>query len=114
MGFWQWTGLVPPRPPAAASPAAMVPRAAATAAGPPTQADLEEQQERIRNLIADTALKVETIRLGRLQLRVATFTVIVSVTSAIIGLVAVYENHRATSQPHNTYIFLTPNHQIIL
>lgn len=92
----------------------MAPPLAGFVTGPPTPADLEEQQERIRNLIADTALKVETIRLGRLQLRVATFTVIVSVTSAIIGLIAVYETHRATSQPHNTYIFLTPNHQIML
>jgi hypothetical protein len=115
MGFWQWKGLIQPRLPEAAIPVA-TPAAGPAATPPhsPTPEDLEEQRERIRNLIADTALKVETIKLGRLQLRVAAFAVIVSVTSALIGLVTIYETHRSNTLPHNAYIFLTPDSQIML
>lgn len=115
MGFWRWTGLIKPRLGAAAVPvSAPAEGHPATSPEAPTPEDREEQKERIRNLIADTALKVETIRLGRLQLRIAAFAVIVSITSALIGLVTIYETQRFNTLPHNTYIFLTPDHQITL
>jgi len=49
-----------------------------------------EQQERINNLQADTALKLETIRIAKFQLFIAIVAVAVSIGGAIIGALTLY------------------------
>jgi hypothetical protein len=76
--------------------------------GPPSALDIIEQQERINNLEIDTALKLQTIKIAKAQLFIALATVLVALGGVVIGGLTLYLDHREASEPHNTFIFSTP------
>jgi hypothetical protein len=75
----------------------------------PTALDLIEQQERINNFNADTAAKLQGMRIARAQLFIAFATVIVAFGGVVLGALTLYYDHRATPKPEPSYIFLNPS-----
>jgi hypothetical protein len=82
-------------------------------AGVPTTQDLIEQSERIRNLEADTALKLQQIRFGRTNVAVAIIGVSVTAISILASSIQfIYTQWHP--QPEKTYIFLDTEPSIML
>ncbi len=76
--------------------------------------DVIEQQERIGNLEADTALKLQTMTIAKAQVFIALLTVLVALGGVIVGAMTLYFDRHAPPAPHNTFIFLSPDHNTVL
>ena len=79
----------------------------------PTDQDLLEQSERIKNLEADTALKVQQTRYGRVNVAVAVVGVTVTALS-ILASTAQFIYSQRHSAPQKTYIFLSSEPRTVL
>jgi hypothetical protein len=79
----------------------------------PTAQDLIEQSARIENFEADTALKIQQIRYGRLNLLIAIFGVIVAAVSIMASAVQFFYT-QAHPAPEKTYIFLNADPPVML
>ncbi len=79
----------------------------------PTTQDLIEQSERIKNLEADTALKLQQIRFGRTNVAVAIIGVSISAISILASSIQfIYTQWHP--EPQKTYIFLDTEPSIML
>jgi len=80
----------------------------------PSPLDLKEQSERIKNLEADTALKLRSLHHANIQLAVSVLAVIGTLVGVVVGAVTVYLDHRDVPKPAPTFIFLSPTHNTVL
>jgi hypothetical protein len=79
----------------------------------PTTQDLIEQSERIKNLEADTALKLQQIRFGRTNLAVAIIGVSVTAISILASSIQfIYTQWHP--EPQKTYIFSDAKPSVML
>jgi hypothetical protein len=95
----------------AAAPASALPP---PALGPRLPRDEEEQAERIRNLAADTDLKIQALAHARVQLFLAFVTVFVALGTFLVASLGVYLTHRSAPSPHYIVIFVTPDPRIMI
>jgi hypothetical protein len=86
----------------------------AATASQPDPIDLQEQSERIKNLEADTALKLQSLRHANIQLAIAVMAVLGTMLGAIVGAVTVYLDHREPPKPPPIFIFLSPTQNTVL
>jgi len=80
----------------------------------PSPLDLKEQSERIKNLEADTDLKLQSLRHANIQLAIAVMAVLGTLFGVIVGAVTVYLNHREPPKPPPIFIFLSPTQNTVL
>jgi hypothetical protein len=76
--------------------------------------DIQEQDERIKNLAADTALKLQSLANANIQLFLAIATVVAALGGVIVGGAALYLDHKQDPHPPSTFIFLNPGPDIML
>jgi len=75
---------------------------------------LQEQSERIKNLEADTRLKLQSLRYANIQLAVSVMAVMGTLLGGIAGAVTVYLDHHDISKTAPTFIFLSPTQNTVL
>jgi hypothetical protein len=75
--------------------------------------DEAEQHARLANLKADTAVKLQALNMAKAQIFLGLLTVLVALGGLVIGAMTLYFN-RHPPEPHNTFIFLTPDHNVVL
>jgi hypothetical protein len=80
----------------------------------PDALDRAEQYARLNNLKADTALKLQALNSAKAQIFLALITVLVAVGGLVIGAMTLYLDRHPPPEPHNTFIFLTPDHNTAL
>jgi len=80
----------------------------------PSPLDLKEQSERIKNLEADTDLKLQSLRHANIQLAIAISAVLGTMFGALVGAVTVYLDYRQPPKPPPTFIFLSPTQNTVL
>jgi hypothetical protein len=80
----------------------------------PGPIDLQEQSERIKNLEADTALKLQSLRHANIQLAVSVVAVLGTLVGVVVGAVTVYLDHHDAPKPAPTFIFLSPSKNTVL
>jgi hypothetical protein len=80
----------------------------------PAPLDLKEQSERIKNLEADTDLKLQSLRHANIQLAIAVMAVLGTLFGVIVGAVTVYLDHRGLPKPPPIFIFLSPTQNAVL
>jgi hypothetical protein len=76
--------------------------------------DEAEQHARLANLKADTALKLQALNVAKAQIFLGLITVLVALGGLIIGAMTLYFDRHPPPEPHNTFIFLIPDHNIVL
>jgi hypothetical protein len=93
---------------AAARPASLALRAPTM---PRLPRDDDEQAERIRNLAADTALKLQSIDHAKIYLRLAVLTVFLALGSLLIAAASLYLTHNGPPKSHNPSISGAPHQE---
>jgi len=79
----------------------------------PTTQDIIEQSERIKNLEADTALKLQQIRFGRANVAVAIIGVMITAISILASSIQfIYTQWHP--EPQKTYILLSKEPSVVL
>jgi len=86
----------------------------AAKASQPGPIDLQAQAERIKNLEADTAFKLQSLRHANIQLAIAIMAVLGTILGAILGAVTVYLDHREPPKSPPIFIFLSPTQNTVL
>jgi len=76
--------------------------------------DEAEQRARLDNLKADTALKLQAAGVAKAQIFLGLMTILVAIAGLVIGAMTLYFNRHPPPEPHNIFIFLTPDHNIAL
>lgn len=85
----------------------------AVIASRPSESDLREQSERIKNLEADTDLKLQSLRQANIQLAVSLLAVLGTLVGVVVGAIAVYLDHHDIPKPTPTFIFLSPTQNTV-
>jgi hypothetical protein len=80
----------------------------------PSPLDLQEQSERIKNLEADTDLKLQALRHANIQLAIAILAVLGTMFGVLVGAVTLYLDYREPPKPPPTFIFLSPTQNTVL